>query len=34
MWLLIGMAVYYGYLRFRGVIAGNPLMPAPARAAA
>lgn len=32
--LLIGAALYYGYLRFKGVIAGNPLMPSVAKAAA
>lgn len=26
-WLLIGAGLYYGYLRFKGVIGGNPLMP-------
>jgi hypothetical protein len=26
--LVIGALVYYGYLRFRGVITGNPLHPA------
>lgn len=31
-WLLIGAAIYYAYLRFRGVIGGNPLMPVPAAA--
>ena len=33
-WLLIGAAVYYGYLRFKGVIGGNPLMPQPVARAA
>ena len=27
-WLIVGAALYYGYLRFRGVIGGNPLKPA------
>ena len=33
-WLLIGAGIYYGYLRFKGVVAGNPLMPTPVARAA
>lgn len=31
-WLLVGALLYYGYLRFRGVLTGNPLAPVPVTA--
>ena len=30
--LVVGALLYYGYLRFRGVISGNPLKPGAAMA--
>jgi hypothetical protein len=33
-WLLLGALAYYGFLRFRGVIGGNPLSPMPITARA
>ena len=33
-YLLVGAGLYYGYLRFKGVIGGNPLMPRPVARAA
>lgn len=26
-WFLVGVAAYYGFLRMRGLITGNPLSP-------
>jgi hypothetical protein len=33
-WLLIGAGIYYGFLRFRGVVAGMPWAPTPVARAA
>lgn len=26
-WLLIGAAAYYGFLRYKGIVTGNPIKP-------
>jgi len=29
-WLLVGALIYFGYLKFRGVVGGMPWAPVPA----
>jgi hypothetical protein len=33
-WLLIGMALYFGFLKFKGVVGGMPWAPRPVAKAA